>query len=81
MPERLSADEPFDEIIKRIAQEVVDLVQSNAAVDWEKEHVWASLRRHVQRLLTNHHSPPEMQEAAVWFVMQPCAELLAASAP
>jgi type I restriction enzyme R subunit len=40
-----------DEVLKRIAQELVEVVRSNATVDWDKkEQVRASLRRHIRRL-------------------------------
>jgi len=69
-----------DEILKRIAQELVDVVRANATVDWDKkEQVRASLRRHIRRLLTKYHYPPDKQEAAVQLVMQQ-AELLAEAA-
>jgi type I restriction enzyme R subunit len=67
-----------DEVLKRIAQELVDVVRANATVDWDKkEQVRASLRRHIRRLLTKYRYPPDKQEAAVQLVMQQ-AELLAA---
>ena len=67
-----------DEVLKRIAQELVDVVRANATVDWDKkEQVRASLRRHIRRLLTKYQYPPDKQEAAVQLVMQQ-AELLAA---
>jgi type I restriction enzyme R subunit len=67
-----------DDVLKRIAQELVDVVRANATVDWDKkEQVRASLRRHIRRLLTKYHYPPDKQEAAVRLVMQQ-AELLAA---
>ena len=67
-----------DDVLKRIAQELVDVVRANATVDWDKkEQVRASLRRHIRRLLTKYHYPPDKQEAAVQLVMQQ-AELLAA---
>jgi len=67
-----------DEVLKRIAQELVDVVRANATVDWDKkEQVRASLRRHIRRLLTKYKYPPDKQEAAVQLVMQQ-AELLAA---
>ncbi len=67
-----------DEVLKRIAQELVDVVRANATVDWDrKEQVRASLRRHIRRLLTKYHYPPDKQEAAVQLVMQQ-AELMAA---
>ena len=67
-----------DAVLKRIAQELVDVVRANATVDWDKkEQVRASLRRHIRRLLTKYQYPPDKQEAAVQLVMQQ-AELLAA---
>ncbi|EQD58745.1 type I site-specific deoxyribonuclease, HsdR, partial [mine drainage metagenome] len=67
-----------DDVLKHIAQELVDVVRANATVDWDKkEQVRASLRRHIRRLLTKYHYPPDKQEAAVHLVMQQ-AELLAA---
>jgi type I restriction enzyme R subunit len=68
-----------DEVLKRIAQELVDVVRANATVDWDKkEQVRASLRRHIRRLLTKYKYPPDKQEIAVQLVMQQ-AELLAAA--
>jgi type I restriction enzyme R subunit len=67
-----------DDVLKQIAQELVEIVRANAAVDWDKkEQVRASLRRHIRRLLAKYHYPPDKQEAAVQLVMQQ-AELLAA---
>jgi type I restriction enzyme R subunit len=67
-----------DDVLKRIAQELVVVVRANATVDWDKkEQVRASLRRHIRRLLTKYRYPPDKQEAAVRLVMQQ-AELLAA---
>ena len=67
-----------DDVLKRIAQELVDVVRANATVDWDrKEQVRASLRRHIRRLLTKYRYPPDKQEAAVQLVMQQ-AELTAA---
>ncbi len=67
-----------DDVLKKIAQELVDVVRANATVDWDKkEQVRASLRRHIRRLLTKHGYPPDKQEAAVQLVMQQ-AELMAA---
>jgi type I restriction enzyme R subunit len=66
-----------DEVLKRIAQELVEVVRSNATVDWDKkEQVRASLRRHIRRLLTKYRYPPDKQESAVQLVMQQ-AEILA----
>jgi type I restriction enzyme R subunit len=67
-----------DDVLKRIAQELMVVVRANATVDWDKkEQVRASLRRHIRRLLTKYRYPPDKQEAAVRLVMQQ-AELLAA---
>ena len=67
-----------DDVLKRIAQELVNVVRANATVDWDKkEQVRASLRRHIRRLLTKYRYPPDKQEAAVQLVMQQ-AELMAA---
>ena len=67
-----------DDVLKRIAHELVDVVRANATVDWDrKEQVRASLRRQIRRLLTKYRYPPDKQEAAVQFVMQQ-AELMAA---
>lgn len=64
-------------MLKKIAQELVEVVRSNATVDWDKkEQVRASLRRHIRRLLTKYRYPPEKQESAVQLVMQQ-AEVLA----
>jgi type I restriction enzyme R subunit len=66
-----------DEVLRKIAQELVEVVRSNTTVDWDKkEQVRASLRRHIRRLLTKYRYPPDKQEAAVQLVMQQ-AELLA----
>jgi type I restriction enzyme R subunit len=67
-----------DETLKRIAQELVDLVRANTSVDWEKkEQVRALLRSKVRRLLTKYHYPPDRQASAVLLVMEQ-AERLAA---
>ena len=66
-----------DDVLKQIAQELVEIVRANATVDWDKkEQVRASLRRHIRRLLAKYRYPPDKQEAAVLLVMQQ-AELLA----
>ena len=66
-----------DDVLKKIAQELVEVVRSNATVDWDKkEQVRASLRRHIRRLLTKYRYPPDKQESAVQLVMQQ-AEVLA----
>jgi type I restriction enzyme R subunit len=60
-----------DEVLRRIAQELVEVVRANATVDWDKkEQVRASLRRPILRLLAKYHYPPDKQESAVQLVMQ-----------
>ncbi len=66
-----------DEVLKRIAQELVGVVRSSATVDWDrKEQVRALLRSKIRRLLTKYHYPPDKQEVAVQLVIQQ-AEVLA----
>lgn len=67
-----------DDTLKTIAHELVGIVRRNATVDWDKkEQVRASLRRHIRRLLTKYHYPPDKQDSAIALVMQQ-AELFAA---
>ena len=67
-----------DDVLKQIAQELVDLVRANTSVDWDKkEQVRALLRSKIRRLLTKYHYPPDRQESAVLLVMEQ-AERLAA---
>ena len=61
-----------DEPLKAISKELVDVVRSNATIDWDKkEQAWASLRRHVRQLLAKYRYPPDKQEGAVLLVMRP----------
>jgi len=67
-----------DEVLKRIAQELVEVVRANTSVDWDKkEQVRALLRSKIRRLLTKYHYPPDKQAAAVALVIEQ-AEVLAA---
>ncbi|MDA8394265.1 MAG: DUF3387 domain-containing protein [Candidatus Dormibacteraeota bacterium] len=60
-----------DEVLKRIAQELVSVVRANTSVDWDKkEQVRALLRSKIRRLLTKYRYPPDKQEAAVQLVLQ-----------
>jgi type I restriction enzyme R subunit len=69
-----------DDVLKRIAQELVEVVRKNATVDWDKkEQVRALLRSRIRRLLTKYHYPPDKQEAAVQLVIEQ-AEVLASNA-
>ena len=66
-----------DDVLKRIAQELVNVVRANATVDWDKkEQVRATLRRNIRRLLTKYHYPPDKKESAIELVMQQ-AEVMA----
>ena len=48
-----------------------------STVDWDKkEQVRANMRRHIRRLLTKYHYPPDKQESAIALVMEQ-AEVLA----
>jgi len=65
-----------DEVLKRIAQELVEVVRANTSVDWDKkEQVRALLRSKVRRLLTKYHYPPDRQESAVILVMEQAERL------
>ncbi len=66
-----------DQVLKRIAQELVTVVRANTSVDWDKkEQVRALLRSKIRRLLTKHHYPPDKQATAVALIIEQ-AELLA----
>ncbi|PZS03118.1 MAG: hypothetical protein DLM56_10140 [Pseudonocardiales bacterium] len=65
-----------DEVLKKIARELVDSVRGNASIDWsEKEQVQARMRATILRLLTRYGYPPDKQPAAIKLVMDQ-AELL-----
>ena len=69
-----------DDLLKRIARELVDSVRRNATIDWsEKEQVRARMRAAIRRLLTRYGYPPDKQPAAIDLVMNQ-AELLAQAA-
>jgi type I restriction enzyme, R subunit len=69
-----------DELLKKIARELVDSVRNNATIDWsEKEQVRARMRATIRRLLTRYGYPPDKQPAAIELVMQQ-AELIARAA-
>jgi type I restriction enzyme R subunit len=65
-----------DDILKKIAQELVDAVRRNTTVDWDKkEQVRASLRRNIKRLLVRYKYPPDKQQAAIVLVMDQAERL------
>ena len=66
-----------DDVLKKIAVELVAAIQSSATIDWSlKESVRATMRSKVRRLLAKYDYPPDREERAVELVLQQ-AELLA----
>jgi type I restriction enzyme R subunit len=66
-----------DDVLKRIAVDLVVAVQQSATIDWSlKESVRATMRSKVRRLLAKYDYPPDHEEKAVELVLQQ-AELLA----
>lgn len=66
-----------DDVLKRIAVELVTVVQSSATIDWSlKEPVRATIRSKVRRLLAKYDNPPDLEERVVELVLQQ-AELFA----
>lgn len=66
-----------DEVLKKIANELVAVIRNSATIDWnKKEQVRAIMRRDIRRLLTKYDYPPDKQESAIQLVMSQ-AELLA----
>ena len=67
-----------DEVLRSIAQELVETVRSNVTIDWTlRENVRANLRRLVKRILRKHGYPPDKQEKATRTVLEQ-AEMLSA---
>ncbi len=55
-----------DDLLKRIAQELLKSVRNSATIDWTiKETVQADLRRNIRRILRKFGYPPDLQEKAV----------------
>jgi type I restriction enzyme R subunit len=66
-----------DDILKKIARELVEAVRSSATIDWNlKDSVKAAMRSRVRRLLAKYDYPPDREEKAVELVLQQ-AELFA----
>ena len=60
-----------DEILAKIAHELVETVRDSVTIDWtQKESVRAKMRTRIKRLLRKHGYPPDKQEAAVVTVIQ-----------
>jgi type I restriction enzyme R subunit len=65
-----------DEVLKKLAQELVETVRRNATIDWTvRESARAKLRTMVRRLLRKYDYPPDKQEKATLTVLEQ-AELL-----
>ncbi len=67
-----------DETLKKIAQELVQMLRKNTAIDWTlKQNVQAKLRVMVKKLLNKYKYPPDKQEQATVTVLEQ-AELICA---
>lgn len=71
-----------DEVLKKIAHELVDQIRKNATIDWTvKESVRAKMRVMVKRILTKYNYPPDKQPKAVVTILEQaevlCAEISA----
>ena len=65
-----------DDTLRTIAQELVETVRKNAAIDWTvRESVRAGMRNAVRRVLRKYKYPPDKQEKAIETVIEQ-AELL-----
>lgn len=66
-----------DDILRHIAQELVDSIRRNSSVDWTvRENVQAKMRIAVKKILRKHGYPPDMEAKAVETVIEQ-AKLLA----
>jgi type I restriction enzyme R subunit len=64
--------------LRVIAHELVQVIKSNASVDWmHRDSARANIRRHVKRLLRRYGYPPDLQDSAVQNVLRQ-AEALSA---
>ena len=71
-----------DEILRKIAHELVDQIRKNVTIDWTvKEGVKAKMRVMVKRILTKYNYPPDKQPKAVATILEQaeilCAEISA----
>ena len=71
-----------DEVLKKIAHELVDQIRKNVTIDWTvKESVKAKIRVMVKRILTKYNYPPDKQPKAVISILEQagllCAEISA----
>lgn len=60
-----------DDILRHIAQELVETVKNNSGIDWTvRESVQAKMRTAVKRILRKHGYPPDMAEKATETVLE-----------
>lgn len=65
-----------DEILRKIAAELLDKIRRNAGIDWQKrESVRARLRNLVRITLRRYHYPPDKQEHAIDLVLEQAERL------
>jgi type I restriction enzyme R subunit len=65
-----------EDILKKIARELTELIKKNASIDWKlREAVRAKLRVMVKRLLKKYGYPPDKRQMATDLVIEQ-AELL-----
>ena len=70
-----------DEVLKKIAVELVVAIQSSATIDWSlKESVRAAMRSKIRRLLAKYDYPPDYEERAVELILEQ-AEQFATAVP
>jgi type I restriction enzyme R subunit len=70
-----------DDVLKRIARELVKAVQDSASIDWKlKESVRAAMRAKVRRLLAKYDYPPDREDRAIELVLEQ-ASLFASTDP
>lgn len=71
-----AANELGDDTLKKIAQELVEMLRKNTSIDWTlKANVQAKLRVMVKKLLRKYQYPPDKQELATKTVLEQ-AEML-----
>jgi len=60
-----------DEVLRHIAQELVETVRKNTTIDWTvRENVQAKMRIAVKRILRKHGYPPDMEVKATETVIE-----------
>lgn len=60
-----------DDVLKKIAVELTEMLQKNKTVDWYKrDNVRAKLRNMVRRLLKKYKYPPDKQQEAIDLVLE-----------